>query len=578
MKRFFLLAAFIFIVFFLGRSALNPFKPMMFDFHDNTQAARIDQFVLNLKNFKIPPRIAPDFSHRLGFPVFNYYAPAAYWISSVLKLSGLATINVIKLSFLLAIAAAAFFMFKLLNYYFGFYPALLGSLLYASSPWLAIEIFIRGNLAEAWFLALMPLAFYMAARNAKTGSKTDFILTVLSFSLALTAHNVLSIVLLFLLVSFIFINGNKIRNFSALILSLLLSAYYFIPAILELSKTYAASSVYKTNLYVENLLCPWQLWTTPFWGYGASTPDCQDGMPFMLGKPQILTAVVGLVLFFISFKSRNDRQKKAVFFMSGLVLVSVFLSTNVSFLVSTFLKPVLSFFQFPWRFSSFSLFGLAFLAGAVSVPKSFRKYEIVLAVLGLSVVFYNSKFFTKALMPNTDYNRLYVSTKYVTGKAAYDVSEYLPTSADYEEWRLYEPKKDQPYKIDPYLEDGKFIHSPDGSAVKISRQQPFSKQAWAGPGKIILNVSYLPYWKILLDGAVYIPHSFDKFGRPVIELSKQSEINVIYEQTGIEKAGNAITLLTLSVLMIVVLFNRSIDKNMKKLKNEITADYGKHQT
>jgi hypothetical protein len=75
MKRFFLILSLAFVIFFLGNKALNPLNGKMFNYHDDTQAARIQQFVLNLKSLKIPPRIAPTFSNRLGFPVFNFYAP-----------------------------------------------------------------------------------------------------------------------------------------------------------------------------------------------------------------------------------------------------------------------------------------------------------------------------------------------------------------------------------------------------------------------------------------------------------------------------------------------------------------------
>ncbi|PJC31866.1 hypothetical protein CO049_03740, partial [Candidatus Roizmanbacteria bacterium CG_4_9_14_0_2_um_filter_36_12] len=170
MRRFLLILTFIFIIFFLGRS-LNPFNNKMFTFHDETQAARINQFVLNLNNLKIPPRIAPDFSFKLGFPVFNYYAPFPYWLTSSFHLVGISIINSLKISFLLAIILSFISMYLFTSQFFGFFPSLLSGALYVSSPWLAVEIFIRGNLAETWFIALLPLAFWAVYINQKNKSR-----------------------------------------------------------------------------------------------------------------------------------------------------------------------------------------------------------------------------------------------------------------------------------------------------------------------------------------------------------------------------------------------------------------------
>ena len=87
MKKIVFVIVLLLIIFFLGRN-LNPFSSTMFTFHDSTQPARVQQFVLNLKTLKIPPRIAPDFSFKLGFPVFNFYAHFSYWLTVLINLTG----------------------------------------------------------------------------------------------------------------------------------------------------------------------------------------------------------------------------------------------------------------------------------------------------------------------------------------------------------------------------------------------------------------------------------------------------------------------------------------------------------
>src|SRR3989339_1230941 len=100
----FFLSIILMIVFF-GKN-LNPFSSRMFQFHDETQPARIQQFTSNLKKLNIPPRIAYDFNQKKGYPVFNFYAPFSYWLTSLVNITGLSIINSIKLSFLLALFTA----------------------------------------------------------------------------------------------------------------------------------------------------------------------------------------------------------------------------------------------------------------------------------------------------------------------------------------------------------------------------------------------------------------------------------------------------------------------------------------
>src|SRR3989338_3087891 len=164
------LIAFLSIAFTLGK-ILNPLDPRMFNFHDDTQAARIQQMTINLKSGHIPPRLAPTLSYGLGFPVFNFYAPFSYQITTGFHLLGMSIPMALKFSFFLSVILSFVTMFLLLQTFFGFLPSILGGIAYASSLWFAVEIFVRGNLAECWFLVLFPLSLYLLVLNARKSSK-----------------------------------------------------------------------------------------------------------------------------------------------------------------------------------------------------------------------------------------------------------------------------------------------------------------------------------------------------------------------------------------------------------------------
>lgn len=550
MKKLVIFISILLIIFILGKNIL-PSNNYFFDFHDETQPARIHQFVLNLKNLQIPPRIAPQFSFNLGFPVFNYYAPTSYWITSFFNLVGFSIIDSLKISFILALIVAFLSMYFLTSSFFGFYQSIFASLLYTSSSWMAVEIFIRGNLAELWFLAFLPLSFWVIYKNSKPSSSKFFVLTILILGASLTTHNVLSLVLLPLLIIFILINKNKKRNFFALILSLFLNSYFFIPAILEMNQTYASSISKHTN-YASHLLCLWQLWTTPFWGYGGSGPDCiNDGMPFMIGKPQIIFGILGLFFTIYLIIKKNKNSLIYVYFIL-LTLIFIYLSTYLSYPLSLFFNKYLGFFQFPWRFLAFVVFGISFLSGAIFLAKKIKKLEIILLFLGLIILIYNSKFFTKYKISNEKFNKDFLRQSYIENMVAYKVAEYLPKTVDYQTWLKHEPKKNQKYRIDKKLNSNSFVYYLNGEKPEIIINNYFYKKAKIDKNeKIIINISYMPYWKIFINEKPIIPQNFDKLGRPIINGQKNSFLIAKYEQTPIQKISNIITLITIFYLFIL---------------------------
>ena len=114
------LIAFLSITLTLGK-ILNPLDPRMFNFHDDTQASRIQQMALNIKTGHIPPRLAPTLSYGLGFPVFNFYAPFSYQITTGFHLLGMSVPMALKFSFFLSVILSFVTMFLLLQTFLVFF-------------------------------------------------------------------------------------------------------------------------------------------------------------------------------------------------------------------------------------------------------------------------------------------------------------------------------------------------------------------------------------------------------------------------------------------------------------------------
>src|SRR4030066_2267804 len=134
MKRIFSLKFLFFLItvllFIYMSSPINPLDGRMYNFHDETQLARVSQFILNLKNFNFPPRIAPNMSFGLGLPLFNFYAPFSYWITSVFTVFGITLIYALKFSFFIALLLSFIGMFLFCRKFFDYFLSWLGATLY----------------------------------------------------------------------------------------------------------------------------------------------------------------------------------------------------------------------------------------------------------------------------------------------------------------------------------------------------------------------------------------------------------------------------------------------------------------
>lgn len=551
---------------------LNPLSDQMFDFHDQTQPGRIDQFVLNIENGIVPPRIAPEFSYNLGYPVFNFYAPFAYWVTSFFHLAGFSVAGALKLSFALAICTAAVGMFLLLRKYASAAASLLGAGVYITIPYMAAEIFVRGNLGEIWFLALLPWTVWILLHNDQKFSVPGFIASAAVLSALFTVHNIMSLLSIVMVTCIVLLLQHRTRGIIAMGIALLLSSYFLIPAVLENTYTYAQDVAVLTR-YEEHFLCISQLWNSP-WGFGGSTAGCEfDGMSFQMGKLQILLALAGGASFLFGMYRtyRKKNQVSAVLTRQNILILSIALVTALSVFLTLYqskpvwdlLKPVLSLFQFPWRFLPFIMFGISFFSAfsLMFVPKKLQLISAVVLVITLTAI--SSKYFYKEPMTVQNFNQQYLSEEYLKTKIVYFVAEYLPRTASFNYWyhTLYNSDTTElvtqtQNPVTPARED----------AVSITKNTPFSKAFTIQKADTYtLNIHYFPNWQIQINNKTAIPSSFDKLGRPQMPLTPEDTVTIQYRQTPLQHTGNIMTICGI-IISLSLLFSKRKNTLLKKLQ------------
>lgn len=537
------------LFYFLGRE-LNPFDLHFFKVHDNTQVARLSEFAFNLKNGIIPPRIAPHFSFNHGFPVFNFYAPFSYWVGGIMSLVVSPAIA-LKAVLLLGLCLSFITMFVFVSSLFPLWTALLSATVYSSSLWMAVEIFVRGNVGEVWFMALLPLAFFFMTSPRIKNSVWFFIGGTVTIAATLTVHNVLSLVSLLIFVCLLLFVPKKKAAISMLFLALLISSSFLVPALVENNLTYASSVASKTN-YADHFLCPWQLWKAQNWSYGGSGAGCMnDDMSFQLGKPHIILGALGLLAFLYGYiRKRKEIHAPLSFYLLMIGVGSTFLTLPYSKPLWDLLAPIMKVFQFPWRFIPLILFALSYFSAYVFAYIKNAKIQMLLAiVVSASLFFLSAKFFSQPWKYSLDeYTSQFLTEKYIEGKAAYEIPEYFPRTGSYEEWRKYE---------------GKGFYA--NQLITID-DKPFYKQYKTVLEKTALPLHYFPVWQISVASKEIVPQQFDSLGRPQIVAPIGSIITVTYRQTGIQMFGTVLSMMGILALIFLGT-NKKIWQKLKHINN-----------
>ena len=135
-------------------------------------------------------------------------------------------------------------MYFLVRNFFGEFGGFISGLFYVYAPYHAIDIYARGDVAELWAYAFIPLAFLgIYKKNILLGA-VGFAGLILSHNL--TAMMTAPLLLFLILLEIYFTPGNRKNSVLSLLsivfLGLAISASYWIPALAEMKNTNVLSA------------------------------------------------------------------------------------------------------------------------------------------------------------------------------------------------------------------------------------------------------------------------------------------------------------------------------------------------
>ena len=301
----------IIVVLVLSFWAIKPlFVPGFFPMHDDTQVARVFEMGKMLQSGMFPVRWVPDLGYGYGYPIFNFYAPLAYYVGGFFTLLGFDALIATKIMMLVGIILAGIFMYLLAREFWGELGGIVSSLFYIYAPYHALDIYVRGDVAEVWAYGLIPLMFFgfyklyqqLSIKNDLPPIISNFkfqisnfyvwkwvVVGSLGYAGVILSHNLTAmmvtpfITIVILLYCFIAYRNKKLFIIYCLVftilLGLMLSAFYWIPALLEMKYTNVLSQIGGGADFRNHFICLGQLWDSQ-WGFGGSAQGWIEGLSF----------------------------------------------------------------------------------------------------------------------------------------------------------------------------------------------------------------------------------------------------------------------------------------------------------
>lgn len=520
------------------------FHSGFFPTHDGIQTIRIFEYYQSLKFGTFPPRWSSGLLFGYGYPLFVFYSPFAYFLGALFVFIGFNFLLATKMVFILCFFIGAIGVFLLVRFFVKDLPALIAAMIYSLIPYRAVDVYVRGDLAEFLAYSLFPWVFWINLKLIKN-PKQKLLVPFLGIFLALLilSHNISILIYGIFLVAFNIFSVLKSKKdnwkylikrlFSSVTLAIIMSCFYWLPLIIE--SRFVQLDRIIADPYNQYFLSINQLWYSP-WGYGGFLQ--QNPMSLQLGQIIIVVSSLTLVLNMVI----KTRVNEIIYFFGGIFIISTLLETNIT---QFFWDKIILFhyLQFPWRLHIINTICGIILVGFffyfLEQLKIHQKKigKLLIFLIGFFLIFLSFKeshYFFKA--------KSYMEAKPVAATTTGE--EYLP------KWVKELPNNYPPDKIEFLNNNGKLENIEWGyyqkSFTVISQRET----------KIEIAHIYYPGWYSYINNkSVEIGYN-NKFGQMEIDVPKGTN-NVVFtfQNTWWRWIADTISLVGLLVTFFLIIRN-----------------------
>jgi hypothetical protein len=499
-------------------------------------------------------RWAPDMAQGYGYPFFNFYAPLAYYAAALLSRLVMSLTLGLKLTFALAILGSGLAMYRLVRDHFSAEAALVAAVAYMYAPYQSYDALFRGNLAEAAAWPLLPLALWTMGRLARQGGGRWLAAAAVTFAAVILTHNVFALIFTPLLVAHAAVElgpwlkepgaarpWSHLRQTAvALSLGLALSAFFWLPALLERSLVYSERLLTPPHFAYWNHFLAWpEIWSWPQVVY----PDLQNPSPARaLGLLFGLWALPAVVYL---FRAGRPQPRRQVFFFGLALAVYLFLMTAVSQPLWEKL-PFLVYVQFPWRLLGPAALCLAVLIAATIdlLPRpAWTRLAAVLAIITLvlsSLAWLDARYCAGPAAPTISEMQAFERQTELVGTTA--AAEYLPRTVATVPWQ----PADRLFTVAPFA-PGASLTGETNKGVTAAVSLRSDRET-----AVVANVFAYPGWRVWVDGQPVAVTPAAATGLVTFTVpAGERQIEMRFGETPLRLAANVLSWLALVVLFML---------------------------
>lgn len=554
------LPAIVFILILSAAASLPLIVPGLHLIHDDQQIARLFLFHEALKAGQFPVRWVDGLGFGFGYPLFVFYPPLVYLLGEAFHLLGFSFIDSTKLVFATSIFASGIAMYIFAKSLWGKTPAVVASVFYILLPYRALDLYVRGALAESFSFVWLPLILWSFHKLISAGKPVYLPTASIFLALLMITHNliflpfmlILPLYLLYLISSSEDIKKSTVNCLLSVIFALALSAFFWVPALLEKRFT-IVDDLLLVNLanYNIHFVYPQQLWNWA-WGFGGSAAGLADGISFKIGKLHILLAAASLILTIILLLKKKLIEKNALIFYF-LFLFSAFMTTFLGKPIWDIVTP-LQYLQFPWRFLTFAGLFSSILSGYFIYQLKLPILKLILsAVVIIALILPNLKLFQPQAYRVDLTDETATSKDAINWYVSHSSFEYVPKGVPIKKAELgtnvIDIEKSQiPQEKIAVDTDKVKIESLDTSPHSLN----FSVQAKES-SIVTVNTFNFPGWKAEIDDQSASIVDNNRYKLIAINIPKGDHfVTIEFKDTATRRAANIISLISVAALLVVI--------------------------